>query len=192
MTANHDVAWGWRYTLGALTWLDEAILPGRIFEPITINPYTNTISILFGCLKPIAIKEGGRASRHAIATIIPANLRSREFFASHFRCGTTRSRLTMPLNIFTNDRPDVEQEGYHLLYPAYGAHLGSDSGFVHCRFRNIIGAAIFAIPRSYRRSKPEGRRHPRCKPRKQPEHSPDKDELAGLVTNEVRSVQQSS
>ena len=44
-----------------------------------------------------------------------------------------------------NDRPDVEQEGYHLLYPAYGAHLGYDlASFTSVP--NTIGAAIFAIP----------------------------------------------
>lgn len=44
-----------------------------------------------------------------------------------------------------DELPKSEQEGYFLLYPSYGAHLGSNLASFTA-VPNTIGAAIFAIP----------------------------------------------
>ncbi len=154
LTANHNVGAGWRYTLGVWTWLDEAIFPGRIFGTDHYNPYTNTISI-YSDTSAIAIKEGGRAR----------DLRSRKY------PGTYAAVNSLPLvsmwhetvatgyafEYLHSDRPDVEQEGYRLLYPAYGAHLGGDLVWF-TSIPTTIGAAVGAIP-GHIVGRMEGRRH---------------------------------
>lgn len=142
LTQNKEVGWGWRYTMGVWFWVDEAILPGRIFGGDHYNPYTNTISI-FSDAPSIAVKEGSRV-RDIRARRLP---------------GTYATVNTLPLvsmwhetiatgyafDYLHTDLPEAEQEGYHLLYPAYGAHLGSDlASFT--TVPNLVGAAIGAIP----------------------------------------------
>ena len=142
LTTNREVAWGWRYTLGALTWVDQTIFPGRIFGGDNYNPYTNTVSI-YSDASAIAIKEGCRAR----------DIRSRSF------PGTYAAVNSLPLvsmwydtvatkyafEYIQNDRPEIEQEAFHLLYPSYGAHLGSDLA-AFTTMPNLIGAAAGAIP----------------------------------------------
>ena len=49
------------------------------------------------------------------------------------------------LEYLQDDLPKSEHKGCYLLYPSYGAHLGSNlASFTSVR--NTIGAAIFAIP----------------------------------------------
>jgi len=142
LTQNKEVAWGWRYTMGVWFWVDEAVFPGRIFGGDHYNPYTNTISI-YSDAPSIAVKEGSRAR----------DIRSRRM------PGTYATVNTLPLismwhetiatgyafDYLHTELPEAEQEGYHLLYPAYGAHLGSDlASFTPVP--NLVGAAIGAIP----------------------------------------------
>jgi len=142
LAANREVAWGWRYTLGLLTWADEAIFPGRIFGGDHYNPYTNTISI-FSDAPAIAIKEGSRArdvrSRELPGTYAAVN--SLPVVSMWYDTVATKYAF----EYIENERPDVENEGYHLLYPAYGAHLGSDlASFTYVP--NLLGAAVGSIP----------------------------------------------
>lgn len=120
---NQKVGWGWRYTLGLLTWADEAIFPGRIFGGDRYNPYTNTISI-FSDAPAIAVKEGSRArdvrSRPMPGTYAAVNsLPLVSMWYDTVATGYAFEYLATQL-------PEHEQEGYHLLYPAYGAHFGGD------------------------------------------------------------------
>ena len=49
------------------------------------------------------------------------------------------------LEYLQDDLPKSEREGYYLLYPSYGDHLGSNlASFTAVRI--TIGAAIFAMP----------------------------------------------
>lgn len=142
LTANDEVGWGWRYTLGALTWLDEAVFPGRIFGGDRYNPYTNTISI-FSDAPAIAVKEGSRArdvrSRRLPGTYAAVN--SLPLVSMWYDTVATGYAF----EYLENDMPEAEQEGYYLLYPAYGAHLGSDlASFTW--LPNTVGAALGSIP----------------------------------------------
>ncbi len=142
LTANRTVGWGWRYTLGVLTWADEAVFPGRIFGGDRYNAYTNTISI-YSDAPAVAVKEGSRAR----------DIRSRSL------PGTYAAVNSLPLvsmwhetvstgyamEYLQDELPESEREGYYLLYPSYGAHLGSNlASFTPVP--NTIGAAIFAVP----------------------------------------------
>lgn len=142
LTANRSVHWGWRYTLGTLTWLDDAIFPGRVFGGDRYNAYTNTISI-FSDAPSIAIKEGSRArdvkSRRYPGTYAAVN--SLPLVSMWYETVST----SYAMEYLHDEMPETEREGYHLLYPAYGAHLGSDlTSFTNVP--NTIGAAIGAIP----------------------------------------------
>jgi hypothetical protein len=142
LTTNHEVAWGWRYTVGVLSWLDDAVFPGRIFGDDNYNPYTNTISI-YSDSSAIAIKEGSRArdvrSRQYPGTYAVVN--SLPIVSMWYDTVATRYAF----EYMQSERPDVEPEGFRLLYPSYGAHLGSDlASFTYVP--NLIGAAVGAIP----------------------------------------------
>lgn len=39
------MGWGWRYSIGMLSWLQYTLLPGRLFGGDHYNPYSNTISL---------------------------------------------------------------------------------------------------------------------------------------------------
>src|SRR5437868_3657894 len=45
LVANDAVGSGWRYTLGTVAWLEDAVFPGRLFGGDNYNPYTNTLNI---------------------------------------------------------------------------------------------------------------------------------------------------
>ncbi len=142
LNANRTVGWGWRYTLGVLAWADEAIFPGRIFGGDRYNAYTNTISI-YSDAPSVAVKEGSRAR----------DIRSRSL------PGTYAAVNSMPLismwhetvatgyamEYLQDDLPKSEREGYYLLYPSYGAHLGTNLASFTA-VPNTVSAAIFAIP----------------------------------------------
>ena len=142
LTANHTVGWGWRYSVGVLSWLDEAVFPGRVFGGDHYNAFTNTISI-YSDAPSVAVKEGGRArdvrsrsrpGTYAVVNSLPLVSMWHETVATGYA-----------FEYLHNDLPDAEREGYHLLYPAYGAHLGRNLASFTA-IPNTIGAAIGAIP----------------------------------------------
>ncbi len=142
LNANRTVGWGWRYTLGVLAWADEAIFPGRIFGGDHYNAYTNTISI-FSDAPAVAVKEGSRA-RDIKSRTLPgtyAAVNSLPLISMWHETVSTGYAM----EYLQDDLPESEREGYYLLYPSYGAHLGSNlASFTPVP--NSIGAAIFAIP----------------------------------------------
>src|SRR5262249_30584448 len=57
LVANKSVGWGWRYSLGTLSWLGETILPGRVIGGDHYNPFTNTVHI-YSDIPAVALHEG--------------------------------------------------------------------------------------------------------------------------------------
>lgn len=122
LVRNKSVAWGWRYTLGAITWAFETILPGRLFGGDRYNPYSNTIS-LFSDHKAVAIHEGGHAKdfaqrtykgTYAFAYVLP-------FAALYHEAQATGDAV----GYLREERPAGEEKGaYKVLYPAYGTYIG--------------------------------------------------------------------
>ena len=123
---NRSVGPGWRYTIGVLSWVQYAAMPGIIFGGDHYNPYTNSIH-LYSDIPAIAIHEGGHAKD----------------FANKQLKGTYAFIYMLPLvNLYheavatadTQSYFKAEQEaaylreGYHVLYPAYGTYLGGGAG----------------------------------------------------------------
>ena len=123
---NKAVAAGWRYTFGALAWLQYKILPGRIFGGDNYNPYSNTIN-LYSDIPAVALHEAGHAKdfgrrkhkgNYAFAYIIP-------FFNMYPEALATRDALGY---LRTYGSLQEQQAGYNILYPAYGTYIGGGVG----------------------------------------------------------------
>lgn len=128
LTANHSVAWPWRYSLGTLSVLGETLLPGRVFGGDHFNPYTNTVHI-YSDVPAIALHEGAHAKD----------------FARRTYPGTYAALYALPLvplyhesiassdvmaYLETMNDPAIHRQAYHVLYPAYGTYVGGALGVV--------------------------------------------------------------
>lgn len=126
LVANKSVGWGWKYSLGTLSWLGETIIPGRIFGGDHYNPFTETIH-LYSDVPAVAVHEGGHAKD----------------FATRYYKGTYAAGYLLPITplwyeaVATNDavsyfraegRLEDELEAYRVLYPAYGTYVGNAAG----------------------------------------------------------------
>lgn len=125
---NKSVGWGWKYSLGTLSWLGETILPGRVFGGDHYNPFTETIH-LYSDIPAVAVHEGGHAKD----------------FATRYYKGTYAAGYLLPIAplyyeaLATNDavsyfraegRREDELEAYRVLYPAYGTYVGNAAGYL--------------------------------------------------------------
>jgi hypothetical protein len=118
LRANTTVGWGYRYTLGALSVAQEAILPGRLFGGDHYNPFTGTIH-LYSDVPAIALHEGGHAK----------DFTRRNYPGTYALAAGLPIVSLWPEAIATGDAiayaeehrdPDLERESYRILYPAYG------------------------------------------------------------------------
>lgn len=123
LVANKSVGWGWRYTAGTLCWLGETIFPGRIFGGDHFNPFSNTIH-LYSDVPAIAVHEAGHSKdfarrkwkgTYAVVYALPVVPLWHEAVA-------TNDALS-----YLQENGEVEglQEGYRILYPAYGTYVGN-------------------------------------------------------------------
>lgn len=125
---NKSVAWGWRYTFGAVSVLGEAILPGRLLGGDHYNPYTATVHI-YSDIPAIAFHEAAHAKdfsrrdypgTYAALYMLPVvplwheSIASRDVVAYVEHLGS----------------PQLEREAYHVLYPAFGTYVGGAAGAV--------------------------------------------------------------
>lgn len=141
LVANKSVGWGWRYTVGTLTWLGETIVPGRLVGGDHYNPFTNTIH-LYSDVPAVAVHEGGHAKdfagrkykgTYAVAYAIPGVPLWHEAIATNDALGYMQTFSDAP----------VEQEGYRVLYPAYGTYVGDAiSGVVPAGGLVGVGAVV--------------------------------------------------
>lgn len=125
---NTTVGWGYRATLGTLSVVGEAILPGRVIGGDHYNPFTATIH-LYSDVPAIALHEGGHAKdfarrrlpgTYALVALIPFGKLWPEAIA-------TGDALAYAAK---QDDADLEREGYRILYPAYGTYFGGSIGDV--------------------------------------------------------------
>jgi hypothetical protein len=162
LRANKTVGWGYRYTLGTLSLLGEAILPGRIFGGDHYNPFTATAHI-YSDLPSIALHEAAHAKdfsrrdypgTYALAYLLPVVPLWHESIA-------TRDVLA-----YTEASGDehLQREAYRILYPAYGTYVGGALGFAVPRYADpiyfcsvLIGHAAahhhaYAVPEAVQRT----------------------------------------
>lgn len=141
LVANKSIGWGWRYTFGTVTWLGEAILPGRVVGGDHYNPYSNTIHI-YSDVPAVAVHEGGHAKdfagrkykgTYAAVYVIPGVPLWHEAVATNDALGY--------LQTFSDTA--TEREGYNVLYPAYGTYVGDAlSGVVPASGIVGVGAVV--------------------------------------------------
>lgn len=143
LRANKNVGWGWRYTLGILSLAGETLLPGRLFGGDHYNPYTGTVHI-YSDIPVIALHEAAHAKdfsrreypgTYAAIYLIPVVPLWHESIAS---------RDVVAYLQYLGD-PNLEKEGYHVLYPAYGTYVGSAAGTFFPDYANplYIGGVLW-------------------------------------------------
>jgi hypothetical protein len=122
LRANSAVGAGWRYTLGTLVWVGEAIFPGRVFGYDHYNPFSNTVHI-FSDAPAIGLHEASHAKDFAQRRY------KGTYAALYFIPGVPlwhEARATRDVLAYleTTGDVDAQSEGYRLLYPAYGTYVG--------------------------------------------------------------------
>lgn len=123
---NRTVGWGYRYTFGALSVAGEALLPGRLFGGDRYNPWTATVH-LYSDVPAIALHEGAHAKdftrrdwpgTYAFVTALPFG----DLWPEAIATGDALAYVQK------QDDPQLAQESYRILYPAYGTYLGGNVG----------------------------------------------------------------
>jgi hypothetical protein len=123
---NRTVGWGYRYTLGTLSVLGEAVLPGRLLGGDHYNPYTATVH-LYSDVPAIALHEAAHAKdfsrrrypgTYALAYAVPGLPLWHERIATEEVLDYVQRRAD----------PEIEAEAYRILYPAYGTYVGGALG----------------------------------------------------------------
>ncbi len=142
LRSNKSVGWGYRYTLGTLSVLGEAIFPGRIFGGDHYNPFTATAHI-YSDVPSIGLHEAAHAKdfsrrfyqgTYALVYLIPGAplWHEREATADVFAYVDSKAD------------PELREEAYRILYPAYGTYVGSSLGYVAPRYSDplYIGSVL--------------------------------------------------
>lgn len=134
---NKEIGWGWRYTVGVITWLGYTIFPGRLFGGDSYNPFTNTIS-LYSEHPSIALHEAGHAKDFAakeykgfsaLVRILPIVPLFQEGDATSDALGYLQD----------NQCNEAIKDAYKVLYPAYGTYVGGEFA------RWIPGGALLSL-----------------------------------------------
>jgi hypothetical protein len=128
LTKNKSMAWPWRYSIGTLSVLGEAIVPGRLFGGDHFNPYSQTIH-LYSDVPAIALHEAAHAK----------DFSRRNFpgtYAALYGLPVVplyhESLATSDVFAYAQETEDahLQQEAYRILYPAYGTYVGGAIGSV--------------------------------------------------------------
>lgn len=126
LVRNKGVAWGWRYSIGILSWLYQTILPGRILGGDNYNPFTDTIN-LYSDVPVIALHEGGHAKdfsgqtlkgTYALASMLPV-------FTLYAEARASNDAVSY---LYANGSAEEEKEAYRILSPAMGTYVGGMFG----------------------------------------------------------------
>jgi hypothetical protein len=122
LVRNDRVGWGWRYTIGLLSWAGYTLLPQRILGGDNYSVWTDTVSI-YSDHPGIAIHEGGHAKDFAqkhhpglygFIYAFPFVALRHEAVASSDALSYLREHGTA----------EDEQAAYKVLYPAYTTYIG--------------------------------------------------------------------
>lgn len=128
LVRNKTVAWGWRYSLGVISVLFQALLPGRIFGGDNYNPYTDTINV-YSDVPAVGLHEGGHAKdfagrtfkgTYAFTYVVPGLTLYAEARASNEAVSY----------LYAHGSADQEKEAYKILCPAMGTYVGGMFGGV--------------------------------------------------------------
>ena len=123
-----------RYSIGALSVAQGAVLPGRIFGGDHFNPYTQSIH-LFSDVPAIALHEGGHAKDFT-------RRKNQGLYALAYGFVPIWHETIASEDVYSYLESSGDQEmlaeADRILYPAYGTYLGS-------AFGNLAPAQAFPI-----------------------------------------------
>ena len=139
---NRAVGAGWRYTFGILAWVGYTILPGRLFGGDNYNPYSNTVS-LYSDIPAVALHEGAHAKDLARTDLkgTYSFLYLLPLVPLHHERLATRDALSY---LRAEEPAELQRQGYHLLYPAYGTYVGGEIGAFTGAALPVTIAAVIA------------------------------------------------
>lgn len=127
LVKNKGIHPGWRYTVGTLVLTRYTLLPGRLFGNDEYNAFTNSIS-LYSDRQSIALREGAHAKQAMEATYPGLWSASSYLPGSPLWIDTPAVREVLSWSRQTQQRK-LERESYLVLFPAFGARLGSSATF---------------------------------------------------------------
>ncbi len=126
LQANKRVSPGWRYTLGTLSLVSYTLLPGRLFGGDQYNPYTDSVYV-YSDVPALAME----------ATAYAADVRGRQYPGTYAAVNqlqfvsiwheTVNTQDTLAY-LRSNGTVEQQKEGLKVLYPNYGASVGSAIG----------------------------------------------------------------
>jgi len=125
LTSNERVGAGWRYTLGAISWLFYTVFPQRVFGGDNFNPFTNTIN-LYSDIPAVALHEAGHAKDFAESDH-PGSYAALAFIplsSLWFEKEATSDALS-----YLENKGEMcgKKDAYKILYPAYGTYIGGET-----------------------------------------------------------------
>ena len=141
---NESVGIGWRYTAGMLSWLFYTLLPQRIIGGDNYNPFSNTIN-LYSDVPAIGLHEAAHArdvagreykGTYAVAYFIP-------FFSLYVEALSSNEAISY---LHADGTIKEQQEAYHVLYPAYGTHVGANLALFLSSPWSALAPILGAIP----------------------------------------------
>lgn len=118
---------GWRYTVGSLSLAKYTLTPGRLFGNDEYNPFTHSIS-LYSDRTSIALREGARAKQLVDSSYPGTWATSALLPGSPLWIDTPAIREVIGYAQQTGQRK-LERESYLVLFPAFGARMGSSATF---------------------------------------------------------------
>lgn len=127
LAKNRAIHPGWRYTVGTIGLAKYTLLPGRLFGADEYNPFTNTIS-LYSDRTSIALREGAHAKQALNATYPGLWSASSYLPGSPLWIDTPAIREVIAYSQQTGQRK-LARESYLVLFPAFGARMGSSATF---------------------------------------------------------------
>ncbi|HEX7377413.1 MAG TPA: hypothetical protein VF278_09885 [Pirellulales bacterium] len=124
---NTRVAPGWRYSLGALSWLGYTILPNRIFGGDRYSPYTNTLNLSSDV--PAEVLAAAAYAKDIHSQRLPgtyAALVNDMPVLSVVR----EAKATRDVISYARAQGDwkAEEQAYHVLYPRIGGEVVGTPG----------------------------------------------------------------
>lgn len=127
LIANKSIHPAFKYSVGAFAGIKYTMLPGRLFGADEYNPFTNSIS-LYSDRASLALREGAHAKQAIESGYRGLYASSMYIPASPLWVDSMATREVLAYTQETGNRL-LQRETYLVLFPAYGARIGSSATF---------------------------------------------------------------
>lgn len=133
LTTNHEVAAGWRYTLGTLSLVRYTLLPGRVFGGDHYNPYTNSVYVYSDV--PALTLEAAAYAKDVHAREYPGSYAAVNQLPVVSLWHDTVNTNEALAYLHATGNKEQQAEGINILYPYYGSQMGG-------AVASVVGAGI--------------------------------------------------